>query len=502
MANTTSAQNLPVFGGYRPLSYFSCYFEVAIVDDRSAISNLKISGAPKGVSVKNGNTVYGFPLQVGVFEVTYTYTLTKIYLPGEKQRGNSSFNFSGSGKIRIDKSMLYLRPSPVAYAYDGKPKLGKFEGKFQSADQKYEGALKASDVTFFYSPVGKNEYSTNPPSTVGEYDIKLSTPYVSEDGTPPFVTRFSDVVISTAGTYVTSWEKFGDRSPALVITKIDISNSIQITGLSKTYTGQAQGISGVTMTPANQPYTVSYTTISVADVSSNADTGAPTAAGTYQVVVNVDGVNYSGTKTETLTINKATATAVVLAGAKKYTGAGLAANFSAKLGSNSIPVSSKAVISATYNGVASLPINAGTYQVAVTINDPNYTATGTGIFTILPEAPKLLSDTLFKMSAKVGRLATYQIVFTDPSNRPITSFNCKNLPLSLSLNPDTGFITGVIDFFGPKSFTVAVSGPGGEANGTLTIEGLADTIFLGEASPIDTFGDAQKIYLGGRLLYP
>src|ERR1051326_1466062 len=143
-------------------------------------------------------------------------------------------------------------------------------------------------------------------------------------------------------------------------------------GTAKVATASATGIGGAV---------VSGTFAFTYKDASNTPIASPTNAGSYSVTASFTSsdTNYSNaTGTGTLTINQATPTVTVSGGPFTFDGNSHAATVTVT-GGGGVTVSGSSAV--TYNGVATVPANAGTYAVAVsfTSSDPNYSnASGSG----------------------------------------------------------------------------------------------------------------------------
>jgi len=139
--------------------------------------------------------------------------------------------------------------------------------------------------------------------------------------------------------------------------------SFSISPTSFTYNGGAQGPT-ITPNPAGATYSLG-------------GTPSATAAGSYSVSVTANG-NYTGASGAVgYTINKAAASVTLSNLTKTYNGTPQGATVTTGPGGLSVSV--------TYNGSGTVPTNAGSYAVAATVADPNYTGSATGTLTINPE---------------------------------------------------------------------------------------------------------------------
>ena len=140
--------------------------------------------------------------------------------------------------------------------------------------------------------------------------------------------------------------------------------TVQITELETTYSGSQQQPEFTTV-PEGLTLIVTY----------NGGTDLPLNAGTYEVVATVEDPNYQGTATATFEILKATATVQITELETTYNGLSQQPAFA------TVPDDLTLIV--TYNGGTDLPLNAGTYEVVATVEDPNYQGTATATFEIL-----------------------------------------------------------------------------------------------------------------------
>ena len=135
---------------------------------------------------------------------------------------------------------------------------------------------------------------------------------------------------------------------------------VTLTGLTQTYNGSAKSVTATT-TPAGLPVNITY----------NSLTTPPTSAGSYTVIATINSATYQGTATANLVISKAAAT-VKLANltSSVYSGAAKPAT------TTTTPAG--LTVNITYNGSTDVPLNAGSYAIVATINDPNYQGSVTG----------------------------------------------------------------------------------------------------------------------------
>jgi hypothetical protein len=215
------------------------------------------------------------------------------------------------------------------------------------------------------------------------------------------------------------------RDPANVLggwtPEIGGSATVSLAGLSQTYTGSPAGVSVITE-PANLAVEVTY----------NGDTAQPVNAGSYEVVATVTQPGYEGTTaTGTLVINKAAAAITLGNLSQAYDGTQKAVSVATEPANLNVEV--------TYNGVASAPVEAGTYAVVATISDANYEGTASATLTI-SEAPNtapvltLPSDITVEATSAAGAVVNFASTGTDAEDGP--------LGVALSRQPGSTFPLG------------------------------------------------------------
>ena len=149
----------------------------------------------------------------------------------------------------------------------------------------------------------------------------------------------------------------------LAISVVDASAAISLGNLATVVFNGAARAATVTTTPSTLTYTLTYT-----EGNGTPTTTAPIEAGTYAVQARIDdGQGYSGTANGTLTIApKPVTIALSGVGDYAYDGSARVATASAIGLVAGYPLG--APLQITYNGAASVPVNAGAYAVAATVN--------------------------------------------------------------------------------------------------------------------------------------
>ena len=188
----------------------------------------------------------------------------------------------------------------------------------------------------------------------------------------------SGTIPTNAGTYAISATVVDDNytgsaTGSLVIAKAGAT--VLLGNLSQTYDGNPKTASATT-TPAGLAVALTY----------NGSATPPTNVGSYAVAAVVTDANYSGSTNGTLSISPASATIAL---------AGLVQPYDGTPRSVTVTTTPPGVTYAvTYNGNTTAPTNPGTYAVAVTITDPNYTGSASGslvitVTALLRHAPTL-----------------------------------------------------------------------------------------------------------------
>ncbi|MBL8000674.1 MAG: S8 family serine peptidase [Flavobacteriales bacterium] len=199
-----------------------------------------------------------------------------------------------------------------------------------SLTQVYDGSARAVTVT------------TNPSG------VAFAVAY-NGSATPPVNAGTYPVVVT-----VTDPNYTGSASGTLVVQKATVQITFTTSTLTQTYNASPRTV-GVTVNPAGVPFTLTY----------NGSTTAPTNAGSYPVLVNVNTANYTGSASATLVVQKAPATV-----------------------STGIYVINKGAALPTFTATYSGFLNGQTSSVVTSLTfqlSPNYTGQA-GVYTITPVA--------------------------------------------------------------------------------------------------------------------
>lgn len=178
--------------------------------------------------------------------------------------------------------------------------------------------------------------------------------------------------------------------------------SVTLNSLSQTYNGTPRH-AGASTSPSGLAVNFTY----------NGSPTAPISAGSYTVVATINNAIYQGSATGTLVVSKIPASVTLHSLAQTYNGTARNA------GASTSPAGLG--LAFTYNGSATAPVNAGSYTVVATINDPNYQGSATGTLVVA------------KASATVNLSNLAQVY--NGSTRPVSvSTTPGGLSVSLSYN--------------------------------------------------------------------
>ncbi len=191
-------------------------------------------------------------------------------------------------------------------------------------------------------------------------------------------------------------------SPTAPVTVSKAVADVNLGNLLQVYNGSPRGVSvstSVGVDPVELSYTVTYE-------------GAPTPpvdAGSYQVAVTVNDVNYTGSASGTLVV--APAVAGVTLGNLTHTYDGAPQPVSVTTTPAGLAVA------LAYNGAATVPVNAGSYAVTATVNAPNYTGSAAGTLVIAPATSPIVLEGLLQAYDGTPRVVT---ATTTPAGLPVT----------------------------------------------------------------------------------
>jgi hypothetical protein len=232
--------------------------------------------------------------------------------------------------------------------------------------------------------------------------------------------------------------------------------SIALANLAQTFNGSARQASAST-TPSGLTVNLAY----------DGGATAPTNAGSYAVAATIADANYEGSTTGTLTIGKASASIALADLAQTFNGSARQASAST--------TPSGLTVNLTYDGGATAPTNAGSYDVAATIADANYEGSTTGTLTIGKAAASMA-------------LANLAQTFNG-SARPASA---STTPAGLTVNLTYGGAAAAPTNAGSYDVvaTIADANYEGSATGTLTIGKATASIALADLA--QTFNGSAR----------
>jgi hypothetical protein len=164
---------------------------------------------------------------------------------------------------------------------------------------------------------------------------------------------------------------------------------VTISNLARTYDGTAQQVA-VATEPAGLDVEVTY----------NGSTEPPVDAGVYNVLAVVNDTTYRGSASATLVVAKAPAGVVLDSASVSATYDGTPKRSTATTSPPGLGVDF------TYNGSASEPVNAGSYAVRASVNDPNYEGSADGSLNIDRAAANITLGNLAQTYDGAGKTAS------------------------------------------------------------------------------------------------
>jgi fibronectin type 3 domain-containing protein len=301
----------------------------------------------------------------------------------------------------------------------------------------------------------------NAAATATSYTVKRASGganYVTV-ATGVTATQYTDTGLTPGSTYdyvVVASNSVGSSPDSAVVevTLPKVSASVSLGGLSQTYDGAPKTVT-VTTVPTGLSTTLTY----------DGNPTPPTGAGSYALVATVQDPSYAGTATGTLTIAKAAASVTLGNLDQTYDGA------SKTVGVTTVPAGLTTHV--TYDGGATPPMNAGSYAVAVTVDDANYAGSAEGTLLIEKAAATV---TLSGLSQTYDGAAKAVSVTTAPAGLAVVT--AYNGGTTLPINA------------GPYAVTASVS----DANYTGAVAG---TLTIVKATATVTLGNLNQTYDGG-----
>jgi cyclophilin family peptidyl-prolyl cis-trans isomerase len=282
--------------------------------------NVTSGALPTGLSLSTAGVISGTPTAAGTFTGTVTAS-------------------NGIGTAATQNFSITVNQAP----------------EFTNGPPPGTGVFGTVYTSFAYTASGTPAPTFTVTSGALPTGLSLSTGGVIT-GTPAAAGTFTGTVTASNGIGTAATQNF-----SIVIAKA--AATVSLGGLAQTFNNTPRSATATT-TPAGLAVDYTYDGFST----------APTNAGSYTVVATINDSNYSGTASGTLAIAKATAGLVLNGLLQTYDGSPKAVS--------ATTTPSGLTVSITYDGSATAPTNHGSYVIAASINDANYSGTASGTLTI------------------------------------------------------------------------------------------------------------------------
>lgn len=282
------------------------------------------------------------PLDVADARIIARGDLTRSLLHQRDSSLDAGIKMPPLAKNLVDtQAMAALETWIASLPYDPQLALGDLA-------QTYDGTPRSASVSAItdgvpapvvqYTPSGGGTPSATPPTAAGSYAVNAS--------------------ISNDLLYQ------GSASGTLVIAKA--TASVALSDLVHLYDGTPKG-PVVSTTPAGLTVAITY----------DGASGAPSAAGSYDVVVTIVDDNYEGSASSELLISPAPATVSLSRLTQTVDGSPKPVQVT------TVPAGLATTV--TYNGSATVPSALGSYAVVATVDDSNYSGSASDTLTITAE---------------------------------------------------------------------------------------------------------------------
>jgi hypothetical protein len=261
---------------------------------------------------------------------------------------------------------------------------------------------------------------------------------------------------SVTATYVPASYYGGSTSAAVTVEVAKAIATLSLGNLNQTYDGSARPVI-VTSLPAD---------LSGVSVTYNGSATAPTNAGSYSVTASLVNDNYQAANaTGTLVIEKATAPITLGGLTQTYDGTAKSAT------ATTTPTNLNVTFTYTQNNQPAIPLAAGSYAVAATINDANYQGSKTGMLVIEKATAPITLGGLMQTYDGSVKAAT---AMTTPANLNVTFAYTQNNQPATALAAGSYQVTATINdanYQGSKTGTLVIE----KATATVVLSGLSQT---------------------------
>jgi hypothetical protein len=176
---------------------------------------------------------------------------------------------------------------------------------------------------------------------------------------------------------------------------------------------------------------------------------APTAPGSYTVVGTINDPDYTGTTTVTLVISKATAPVTLTNLLQTYTGSPRPVTVTTTPTGLTVGLTYTGTAGTAYGPSSTAPSDAGTYAVSGTINDPDYTGTGSATLVVSPVPTAIAIQSSANPSLSQSSV-TFIVSVSTSAGTPAGSVNFMDGVNVLG----TGAVSGGIATFATSSLSV------------------------------------------------
>jgi prolyl-tRNA editing enzyme YbaK/EbsC (Cys-tRNA(Pro) deacylase) len=351
-------------------------------------------------------------------QFSYQWQMAGTNLPGATNNSlilpNLSLSQSGNydvvvsnyvGSVTSSVAVLNVQPAPATITLSNL--IQTFDGNAKSpsvttvptnltVNLTYNGSPNAPTNAGSYTVVGTISDPNYTGSLTNTLVINQATPVIGTLPTASTITygqtlansTLSGGAASTAGSFAfttpTIAPNAGTTNVPVTFTPTDTNNYTTTNALVAVSVNQA--LATVTLTSLNQTYNGTAKPVSAATSPLGLNVGltyngfsfAPTNAGSYVVVATINSTNYFGSATNTLVIGQATATVAIGSLNQTYNGAAKPVSVTTSpLGLN---------VNLTYEGLAIVPTNAGSYIVVATVTNLNYAGSATNTLLVAKAA--------------------------------------------------------------------------------------------------------------------